>query len=197
MSEPRYRYRLGYRSLQHVCPSLTDKKARALAVELAEAMVRFPPRGGWTERSAAHFIAQCAHESGEFRYIREIWGPTPVQRGYWRRTRDLGNWLPGHGYTYRGAGWIQVTGRRNFAAAARKLGISLGTLAKRANQRSYASLLAAQWWQAAFPNGTGSRTVREVTRVVNGGYNGLDEREKYYRRAITRSQFLVPKRRKP
>lgn len=191
-----YRYRLGYRSLQHVCPTLTDRKAKQLAVELAEAMIRFPPPGGWTEGEAAHFISQCALESGEFRYTREIWGPTTAQRGYWKR-RDLGNWLPGHGYRYRGAGYIQVTGRANFKAAAKRLGLTLGQLGERAGQREYAALLAVQWWRAAFPRGTGGRSVREVTRTVNGGYNGLAEREVYYRRAINRAQFLVPKRRKP
>ncbi len=193
----RYAYRLGWRSLKRVCPTLSTAQAKGLAVELAAAMTQFPPAGGWDAKTAADFIAQCAHESGEFRYIREIWGPTPVQAGYWRRTRDLGNWLPKHGYTYRGAGWIQTTGRRNFAAAARKLGIKLGTLAVRANDRAYASKLAAIWWQSAFPRGTHGLTVEQVTRRVNGGTNGLAERQKYTRRARQVAPFLVPKRRKP
>ena len=196
MSKPRYRYRLGWRSLRHVCPSLSEARARALAVDLADAMRRFAPPGGWTAREAAHFIAQCAHESGEFRYTRELWGPTAVQRGYWRR-RELGNWLPAHGYRYRGAGYIQVTGRANFKAAARRLGMRLGTLSRRAGDRDVAALLAAQWWRSAFPRGTGRRTCREVTRVVNGGYNGLVERERYFARALERQEFLVPKRRPP
>lgn len=196
MSQPRYRYRLGWRTLQRVCPTLPDHKAKELAVELAAAMIRFPPPGGWTAKEAAHFISQCAHESGEFRYRREIWGPTFAQKRYWRR-RDLGNWLPAHGYRYRGAGYIQVTGRANFKAAAKRLGLTLGQLAERANDREYAALLAAQWWRAAFPRGTGNRTVEEVTRVVNGGYNGLAQRKKYHSRATKAAKFLVPKRRRP
>lgn len=197
MAKPTYRYRLGWRSLRTVAPSLSKPQAKALAVELGEAMHRFETKGGWDPVTAAHFIAQCTHESGEYRYVRELWGPTPVQAGYWRRFRDLGNWKPSHGYTYRGAGWIQTTGRRNFATAAKTLGIRLSTLAVRADRREYASLLAVIWWQRNFPNGTQGRSVAQVTRVVNGGYNGLAEREKYYRRAYRVRRFLVPKRRKP
>lgn len=197
MSRPRYAFRLGWRSLRRIVPTLTTAEAKALATELGVAMAAFPPAGGWDARSAAHFIAQCAHESGGFRYKRELWGPTTVQAGYWRRTRDLGNYLPNHGYAYRGAGWIQTTGRRNFIAAAKKLGITLGALNRRAGQRATASKLAAIWWQGAFPVGTGSMTVAEVTRRVNGGYNGLAEREHYYRRARPVARFLIPRRRKP
>lgn len=194
--KPRYRYRLGWRSLRKVCPTLTKGQAKQLAVELAEAMIQFEPDAGWDAKSASDFVAQCAHESGEFRYVREIWGPSSVQRGYWRR-RDLGNWLPSHGYTFRGAGWIQTTGRANFKRAAAKLGIRLETLARRANQRRYASLLAAIWWQSAFPKGTAGMSVEQVTRRVNGGTNGLAERRVYTARARANARYLIPKRRSP
>lgn len=191
-----YRFRLGWRSLRKVCPSLTETQARELAVDLGEAMHRFRPVAGWDERSAAMFVAQCAHESGEFRYTRELWGPTQTQAGYWRR-RDLGNWKRWHGYTFRGAGYIQTTGRANFKAAAGVLGIRLMTLAARAGSRKYAALLAAIWWQRNFPRGVGDMSTEAVTLRVNGGTNGRQDRIKYTRRALDVAPYLVPKRRKP
>ena len=61
----------------------------------------------------AHFLAQCAHESGNFYYKREIWGPTPAQTRYEGRL-DLGNTSPGDGKKYMGRGYIQVTGKANY-----------------------------------------------------------------------------------
>ena len=68
----------------------------------------------------AAFIAQIAHESGDFKYTREIWGPTKAQIGYEGRL-DLGNTVPGDGKRYRGRGLIQITGRSNYVKLSKKL----------------------------------------------------------------------------
>ena len=66
-----------------------------------------------TNIERAHFLAQCEHESGGFRYKQEIWGPTAAQSGYEGRD-DLGNLQKGDGYKFRGRGYIQLTGRANY-----------------------------------------------------------------------------------
>lgn len=48
----------------------------------------------------AAFIAHIGHESGQLRYVREIWGPTLAQARYEGRA-DLGNTKPGDGFKYR------------------------------------------------------------------------------------------------
>jgi putative chitinase len=62
----------------------------------------------------AHFMAQATHETGGFKFLHELWGPTPAQQRYEGRL-DLGNTSKGDGYLYRGRGVFQLTGRGNYA----------------------------------------------------------------------------------
>ena len=94
--------------LLEVMPSARERAA-LFAAPIQATMERF---GIDTPLRAAHFLAQVAHESGELRWMREIWGPTPTQEGYEGRL-DLGNTEPGDGFTFRGWGLLQTTGRAN------------------------------------------------------------------------------------
>jgi putative chitinase len=183
--------RLDAGALRAVCPSLSAQRAERLARDLGAAMHRF----GIVKQSAClHFISQTAHESGEYRYTREIWGPTAVQSGYWRR-RELqggGPLYPGLGYATRGAGFLQTTGRANLRRAANRLGIGYSTLLVRCGSTKYAALLACIWWSDHFPTSMAGMTVEQVSRRVNGGYNGLADRKKYHARAEQVANGLVP-----
>ena len=60
----------------------------------------------------AHFLAQIMHESGSFKYDKEIWGPTAAQKRYEGRA-DLGNTQAGDGKRFMGRSAMQLTGRYN------------------------------------------------------------------------------------
>lgn len=125
----------------------------------------------------AAFLAQVGHESGGFVYVREIWGPTPAQLRYEGRA-DLGNIFPGDGSRFRGRGLIQVTGRTNYAKASGALGIDLIAHPELLEEKPLAARSAAWWWDAHGCNeiaDTGDLT--RLTRVINGGLNGLEDRK--------------------
>ena len=137
------------------------------------------PRAGWfdTPLRFAHALAQLGHESGGFRYMEEIWGPTAAQKGYEGRA-DLGNTVAGDGYRYRGRGPIQITGRANYRTYGRALGIDLERRPELASAPSIGLQVSAAYWTARGINAIADRDdVEAVTRAINGGLNGLSDRK--------------------
>jgi putative chitinase len=84
----------------------------------------FPEFGITTPLRVAHFLAQCAAETGNFRYLKELWGPTEAQQRYEGRA-DLGNCIAGDGFKFRGRGCFQITGRDNYQRYGQRIGVDL------------------------------------------------------------------------
>jgi predicted chitinase len=153
--------------------SLGDKESRNLLAK--EAMAQ-----GIKGKELAAFLAQCSHESGGFRYLSEIWGPSAAQQGYEGR-RDLGNVQKGDGYRYRGRGFIQLTGRSNYRAAGSALGLALEKEPDLVAQPDIAAKTAVYFWKANVQSRVSNwDDVTTITKVINGGYNGLDDRKMRY-----------------
>ena len=129
------------------------------------------------------FIAQIAHESGEFRYMKEIWGPTSTQLKYEGR-KDLGNTVEGDGKRFLGRGPIQITGRANYTECGKALGIDLISNPQLLED-PFIGLQSAGWfWSTRNLNDIADKgDFTLVTRRINGGTNGLEDRKKYYERA--------------
>ena len=92
----------------------------------------------------------------------------------------------GDGWRYRGRGLIQITGRSNYAASGISLGLDLIDHPELLEQPHYAALSAAEWWSRNGCNqlaDTGDMAA--VTRRVNGGLTGLNDRLKLYSAALT------------
>lgn len=84
----------------------------------------FDRYGDGNVRHLAYCLATAQHETGRFRWLREIWGPTAAQRRYEGRA-DLGNNQAGDGKRFMGRGYVHITGRRNYADWSRRLGVDL------------------------------------------------------------------------
>lgn len=127
----------------------------------------------------AHFLGQLAHESDGMRTTVEY----ASGRAYdWRR--DLGNTRPGDGPRFRGRGLIQVTGRANYAAMSKKLVVDMLTHPELAAQFPFAARTAALFWEMCDINRHADNDdVGGVTRVINGGSNGINDRRVRTRRA--------------
>ncbi len=132
----------------------------------------------------AAFIAQVGHESGQLRYVREIWGPTAQQSGYEGRA-DLGNTVPGDGAKYRGRGLIQITGRANYVACGEALGLDLVSQPTLLEQPQYATMSAAWFWSTRGLNTLADEgEFVRITRRINGGVNGQADRQFLYDKAL-------------
>jgi putative chitinase len=137
------------------------------------------PRFGiaFSRLRCAHWLGQMAHESGGFRWLREIWGPTPAQLRYEGR-RDLGNTQTGDGRRYMGRGIIQITGRANYARYGLLTGLPLLTQPELAEQPANAVRIACLYWRDVGLNEHADRDdLTAVTRRINGGINGLPDRQ--------------------
>ena len=130
-----------------------------------------------TPLRVCHFLAQVIHESGSFRYMEEIWGPTEAQRQYEGRI-NLGNNVPGDGYKFRGRGYIQLTGRANYKEACGEFGKDFLANPDLVAQYPYVALIAGWYWKRRNINFLADKDdVIAVTKAINGGTNGLYDRE--------------------
>jgi putative chitinase len=130
------------------------------------------------------FFAQVMHESGEFRYDGEIWGPTPAQKRYDTRT-DLGNTpaADGDGYLYRGRTAMQLTGKGNYAAfrdwSAVK-GFEPPDFVKApdlVNTDPWEGLVPLWYWETRKLNMFADKgDIETITKRINGGLNGFADR---------------------
>lgn len=145
------------------------------AEELALAAVRWFPEYGIMDSRLrlAHFMAQLVHESGSFRYMEEL----ASGKAYEGR-EDLGNIYPGDGVLYKGRGPIQLTGRANYRTFGRAIGIDLERHPLLAAVPSIGLHTALEYWKARDLNELADRDdVRSITKRINGGYNGLADRQ--------------------
>jgi putative chitinase len=158
----------------------------------------------------AGFLAQAAHESGSFKLVKENlnysaegllrtfpkYFKTPEDAAaYARQPQKIANRVyanrmgngseaSGDGFKFRGRGFFQVTGKANYTECGKALGLDLLTTPEALERTIPATNSALWYWQARNLNRfADADDIRGMTKAINGGYNGLDERTHYYLRA--------------
>jgi putative chitinase len=166
-----------------------------------------PDYGIDTPERVAAFLAQCAHESGDFQAIRENlnykaaslqrvfpkYFPTPelaeeyahnperiANRVYANRMGN-GDESSGDGYRYCGRGLIQLTGKSNYEQFADSVQGQLEDVADYLSTFEGAVQSACWFWETNDLNTLAdSGDIKTMTHKINGGYLGLEEREAKY-----------------
>ncbi|MCV4343344.1 glycoside hydrolase family 19 protein [Pseudomonas capsici] len=156
----------------------------------------------------AAFIAQTGHESGQLSRVTENlnYGAAGLMATWPNRFDEktateyarqperianvvygarLGNNAKGDGWKYRGRGLIQITGRTNYAACGEALGLDLLNHPELLEQPEHAAMSAAWFWGSNGLNRLADQgDFVKITRRINGGTNGLAERQEFYDRAL-------------
>lgn len=141
-----------------------------------------------TPPDLAAFFAHLAHESAEYRYMREI-----ATGSAYEGRLDLGNTQPGDGRRYPGRGGIQITGRDAARQAGRDLGVDFEARPELMELPEWATKVSVWFWVKYKPalQPAANREWFHVTqRLVNGGENGWADRLQYYQR--NRRLFGMP-----
>lgn len=170
---PPVKFQVTLDQLRKVMPLCPLAKATAYHPLMQRAMEEFEITN---PLRAAAFLAQIAHESGQFRYFEEI-----ADGSAYENRKDLGNVLPGDGKRYKGRGPIQLTGRTNYRDFGKELGLDLENEPKLAAMPEVGFRTACCFWKRKGLNALADNgEFKAITKKINGGYNHLDERIKYY-----------------
>jgi len=157
----------------------TQKWSPALTAAMEEGKIN-------TRLRQAAFLAQIGHESGSLVYVKELGGPSYFAKYDGRK--DLGNTQPSDGAKYCGRGLIQVTGRANYRTASQvlfgdeRLLFSPELLEK----PEWAAKSAVWFWSTRNLNELADADrFTDLTKKINGGTNGLEDRKARYRLALS------------
>ena len=164
-----------------------------------------------TPRRIAAFIAQCAHESGGFRFLTEnlnykaeslmkvfpkYFSDRGMADAYAKKPEKIANRIyasrmgngdekSGDGWKYRGRGLIQLTGKDNYTWFAASLEISPEEAAEYLGTFEGAAQSACWFWETNKLNKEADAgDIKTMTRKINGGFIGLDDRIKHYNHAL-------------
>ena len=208
--------------LKGICPNLKEDRANSLAMLMSKS---FPKYGINTPARIQAFVAQVAHESGEFSIKTESMNYSSPERicAIWpsrfnmdgsagkRNANEFvknqeklantvysgrmgnGDSASGDGFRYRGGGYMQLTGKESYQHYASYIGKNVGETADLVRSTDEYALDSA-CWEFAIDKKLNDEADRgefiAITKKINGGTIGLEERQKYYARAKTQITII-------
>lgn len=133
----------------------------------------------------AALLAQCAHESHDFKSMVEYGGSLDFRKYDIKfnpkKAKELGNTKPGDGARYKGRGYIQLTGKDNYKRAGQALGLNLVKNPELVEKPEIAAKVAVWYWkQRVQPKVDNFNDVRAVTKPINSGLKGLADRKEAF-----------------
>jgi putative chitinase len=171
--------------LQAMCDTKDGKARCAVFAPIFDELL--PKSSINTPKRAAMFLAQALHESGEFRWLRELGNDKYLEKyDTGPIAKRLGNTPEddGDGQLYRGRGIFQVTGKSNYRMCGIRLQLPLLEHPELLENPRHAVASAIWYWDSRNLNrhaDLGALTA--CTIGINGGTNGIDERRRYYTKA--------------
>ena len=164
-----------------------------------------------TPQRVAAFLAQCAHESGSFKFLKEnlnyravtlrkvfpkyfpddamaeayAMQPEKIANRVYASRMGNGDEASGDGFRYCGRGLIQLTGKNNYTAFANSIDTPVEEIPEFLSTFEGAVQSACWFWETNNLNvqaDTGD--IKTMTKKINGGFIGLEDRVKHYEHAL-------------
>lgn len=156
-----------------------------------------------------HFLSQCAHESGDFKHVSEnlsysleallrvfpkyfnignvehyVHQPVEIASRVYANRMGNGDEASGEGWLYRGRGYMQLTGKDNYTAFDATVNDNI-VINPEMVATKYPLESAAWFWNSRKLNdladtGSDQQVVAEITKKINGGYKGLEDRQRRF-----------------
>ena len=188
-------------------PKVEDKPIKGDAKKNIGIMLKEMAAAGITEvKEKAMLLGQLSHESGGFTKLSESlkYSASRLMQVFSRARQAgaaavqaavaagpsgiaeliyggrMGNSEPGDGFKYRGRGFIQLTGKDNYIATGKRLGIDLVNNPDLASDPVIAAKIAIDYWKNRVGSVGKTGDLVAVTQKINGGTNGLQERGREY-----------------
>lgn len=171
---------------QEVSPAVEKQVKSGLQSAIGQTLLKTAKAEGLKGEELAQFLAQCSHETQNFKRLREKGGKLDFKRYEIthnpRIARALGNTRPGDGFRYIGRGYIHLTGKDNYRRAAKALGIPIDQSPALLERPDIAAKVSVWYWKNRVANKVDDfSNTKAVTKPINSSLSGLEDRHERFK----------------